>query len=314
MSKNSSAGLPPLILDWERPDAGDRFRIAELRYAGGEWSFQYEYEIESARRAGLDHFGGFPLELEEPRTPDSPYKPFRAKTLFPSIRRRIPDLRRSDVQRLLRDYQDRSVEEQYYWYLRLFGGRQPADPFRFVTPAEAKRGAPSCLDRTVRNELRKVVVECRELLLGDLAEQLEGRYGIHRTSGTIEPAERLRLDAEERRNREAIEAAIRHNQTTHDCSAPEAVERFLREAAFTILNRLAALKLMEHPARGVIRESVGGGRQSKGFKQFQMVCPEVARAASDGGYQRYLEYLFDDLATEMAVLWDRGLPASALFP
>lgn len=314
MKGTSTSSLPPLILEWERPGTGDRFRIAELRHSGGEWCFQYEYEIEPARRAGLDHFGGFPLEREEPETPESAYKPFESKTLFPSIRRRIPDLRRSDVQRLLRDYQDRGAEEQYYWYLRLYGGRQPADPFRFVTSVEATRGAAPELDRAVRNELRKVVAECRELLLTDLAEQLEGRYGIHRASGTLEPIGSLRLDLEELRKRHAIEAAVTHEQTTLHSSAQEAVERFLREATFTILNRLAALKLMEHPTRAVIRESIGGGRQSKGVKQFQMVCPEVCRAAPDGGYQRYLEFLYDDLAAEMAVLWDRSLPTSALFP
>lgn len=169
------------------------------------------------------------------------------------------------------------------------------------------------MDKALRNILYNTVVRCRELLERDLALQLEGTYGVH-TDGTIEPLEGLKhLDAVGRADRQAIEAAL-HHEEAGGAGRKEAVERFLRESAFTMLNRLAALKLMEHPSRGLIQPSVGAGPQSKGLQQLGLISPEAVRNEPDGGYRLYLELLFDDLAHALGPLFDRTLPASILFP
>lgn len=177
------------------------------------------------------------------------------------------------------------------------------------------------MDKALRNILYNTSVRCRELLEHDLALQLEGTYGVH-TDGTIEPLEGLKhLDAVGRADRQAIEAAL-HHEEAGGAGRKEAVERFLRESAFTMLNRLAALKLMEHPSRGLIQPSVGAGPQSKGFQQLGLISPEAVRNEPDpstglgtgGGYRLYLELLFDDLAHALGPLFDRTLPASILFP
>lgn len=169
------------------------------------------------------------------------------------------------------------------------------------------------MDKGLRTGLYNTVVRCRRLLEKDLALQLEGTYGVH-ADGMLEPLDGLgHLDALGRADRQAIEAALRHEQVT-GASAQEAVERFLRESAFTSLNRLAALKLMEHPRRALIQPSIGAGERSKGFQQFGLLSPEATRAQPDGGYRLYLELLFDDLAGALGVLFDRSLPPSILFP
>ena len=46
----------------------------------------------------------------------------------------------------------------------------------------------------------------------------------------------------------------------------EALDRIVREQAFTVLNRLCALRMAE--ARGLLIESVGQGYQSNGFQLY----------------------------------------------
>jgi len=169
------------------------------------------------------------------------------------------------------------------------------------------------MDKALRNVIYSTVVKCRKLLERDLALQLEGTYGVY-ADGTFEPLESLtHLDAVGRADRQAIEAFIRHEEAA-GADRQTAVERYVRESAFIFLNRIAALKLIEHPSRGLIQPSVGDGDQSKGFQQFSLLSPEAMRAQSDGGYQLYLELLFDDLGQALGVLFDRTLPTSILFP
>ena len=168
------------------------------------------------------------------------------------------------------------------------------------------------MDKPLRSRLYTAVVRCRSLLEEDFAQQLEGQYGVH--AGGLESLDKLtHLDSIGRADREAIEATLQHYRKA-DATVQQAVERFVRESAFTFLNRLAALKLMEHPSRGLIQESIGRGEQSKGVQQLGMVSPEAVRAQPDGGYRLYLELLFDDLSHVLGILFDRSLPTSLLFP
>ncbi len=172
------------------------------------------------------------------------------------------------------------------------------------------------MDKQQRTLLYNAVVKCRRLLEEDFALQLEGTYGIHVTGGSVSPLSGLvHLDAVGRADRRAIEAALRHFAVPGSGTKPAAaVERYVRESAFTFLNRLAALKLMEHPSRSLIQPSVGAGEHSRGFTQFALLSPEALRGQPDGGYRLYLELLFDDLAQVLGVLFDRTAPTSILFP
>jgi len=169
------------------------------------------------------------------------------------------------------------------------------------------------MEKALRNKLRNIVVRCRELLEKEFAEQLEGIFGV-RPDGTVEPLETLsHLDARRIRQRTEIEAALDHLRAA-GVEAKAAVAQFIRESAFTFLNRIAALKLMEQPNRAVIMEAVGSGRDSKGFRLFQKVSPEIAHTHADGGYRFFLQLLFEDLAKELGVLFDPSLPQAILFP
>jgi Eco57I restriction-modification methylase len=169
------------------------------------------------------------------------------------------------------------------------------------------------METSLRNTLRLAITSCRRLLEEDHLLQLEGRYGI-RADGSMEPLDALKnLDAKGLAERRSIEAALQH-EILQEKKLSQAITRFVRESAFTALNRFAALKLMENPTRGLIVESVGKKEQSKGFRQFLMISPEALRDKPDGGYELYLELLIDDLAQTLGALFDRSLPQSILFP
>jgi hypothetical protein len=169
------------------------------------------------------------------------------------------------------------------------------------------------MESITRNALRLAITSCRRLLEEDYFLQLEGQYGI-RGDGMMEPLDGMtHLDATGFAERRAIEAALQHDQLQEQ-DISQALARFVRESAFTALNRFAALKLMENPVRALIMESVGRKTQSKGFRQFILISPEALRDKPDSGYQLYLELLISSLSKTLGALFDRSLPQSILFP
>jgi hypothetical protein len=89
------------------------------------------------------------------------------------------------------------------------------------------------------------------------------------------------------------------------------VAALLRECAFTTLNRLVALKMLE--AREIVQPCVSQGPLSSGFKQFCGLAPGLVDLP-DQGYRLYLDSLFDEIGREVRVLFDRRDPASLLWP
>ncbi len=169
-------------------------------------------------------------------------------------------------------------------------------------------------DKPTRNRLAAFVAEARHLITDEFTQQFQSLYGISETSLT--PLDQLtgHLDdsglAVAGLLRERIDYLVKTHPKDKD-GLKAAVARLAREQAFTVLNRLAAVRMAEK--RGLIAESVGNGYQSKGFKVFE----QVARSGLGEIYQRYRRYLFclfDELAVDLGVLFDRRSPQGLLFP
>jgi len=90
------------------------------------------------------------------------------------------------------------------------------------------------------------------------------------------------------------------------------VADYLRDAAFTTLNRFIALKMLE--ARELVQECITKGEQSSGYREFCGLAPGVVLLPDTAGYRLFIESLFDELSTEVKVLFDRRDPASVLWP
>ena len=168
--------------------------------------------------------------------------------------------------------------------------------------------------KQTRNRLSGLVSEARNLIANEFTQQFQSLYGIS-DKGDITPLDQLiHLDDTGLSIAALLRERIDYLVNTH----PEdkdgirsAVDRLAREQAFTVLNRLAAIRMAEK--RGIIVESVGEGYQSKGFKVFE----KVAGSGLGDTYHRYRRYmfcLFDELAVDLGILFDRSSPQGLIFP
>jgi hypothetical protein len=165
------------------------------------------------------------------------------------------------------------------------------------------------VDKDIRSAIQRSTQAARALLEREFDEQLDGVYDI-RLDGTIAAEPGSHLDDAQRLTREKLVAAVEH-YAAFGRTRREAVSDYLREAAFTTLNRFVALKLLE--ARGLVQECVSRGDQSAGFKEFGGLAPGLTELV-DQGYRLYLESLFDEIGREVGILFDRRDPSSLIWP
>lgn len=166
------------------------------------------------------------------------------------------------------------------------------------------------MEKETRNAIERATQKARKLLEDDFASQLGASFDILR-SGTVAEKAGPHLSLRQIFQRDKIVATIAHKQAT-GMSAAEAVKDYLRDAAFTTLNRFVALKMLE--ARELAQECITKGEQSAGYREFCGMAPGVALLPESLGYRIYIESLFDELSTEVKVLFDRRDPATVLWP
>lgn len=173
-------------------------------------------------------------------------------------------------------------------------------------------------DKDTRNKLSHFVTNARTLLQEEVADQMQSLYGIRLEEGTIDPIESLvSLDepglqlAQTLRDRIVYLEESHATEKNNTSNTHNAIKQLAREQAFTVLNRLAAIRMAEK--RSIVQESVAKGYQSKGFKVFEI----VAGSSLGEIYARYLQYihcLFNELAVDLGALFDLKSPQGLLFP
>lgn len=170
-------------------------------------------------------------------------------------------------------------------------------------------------DKEIRNMLAKTVVSCRRKLTEDIMGQLRSVFGLH-PDGTQLPLDQLtHLTWDQLSTARVLRELLEHytagaagSERERKCAA---YERVVLEISFTVLNRLAALRLCEE--RGLVIECVRKGAASDGFRLFE----RVSGGALGTRYDTYLVFLgcvFDEAALDLGVLFDRYIPQSAVFP
>ena len=159
-----------------------------------------------------------------------------------------------------------------------------------------------------------MVAGARTLLSTEFTEQLQEIYGIQ-PDGTIIDLDKLtHLDDEQQAIAAMLRDRVKHLASTMSGEKKPlvaAIDRMIREQAFTLLNRFAALRMCEE--RQLIKESIGSGIQSKGFK----VYLQIAGSGLGDTYARYKTYLlclFDEIAIDLGVMFDRYSSLGLLFP
>ena len=164
------------------------------------------------------------------------------------------------------------------------------------------------MDRDTRNRIQRATQDARALLEREYAEQLAGTFDV-RLDGTVSAMPGGHLDAGQRLVRAKIVTAVDHLRAGGH--GEDAVGAYIREAAFTTLNRFVALKILE--AQGLVQECLSRGEESSGFREFAGLAPGLVQLP-DHGFRLYIESLFDEIGREVRVLFDRPDPASLLWP
>ncbi|MCY3861723.1 MAG: BREX-1 system adenine-specific DNA-methyltransferase PglX [bacterium] len=155
-----------------------------------------------------------------------------------------------------------------------------------------------------RTKLERFIGRARTILEESLTAQAAGRFGID-SDGSIADETTLRLDPSELVDRREIVEVVEHLRSEGN-SADEAVARLVREAGFTHLNRLVAIRIAE--ALGILPESLAAGERSQGYRDVQELVPLLA-ADETNGYWAYLRLCGDELAGDVPNLFD---PRNAL--
>jgi len=148
------------------------------------------------------------------------------------------------------------------------------------------------------------------LLEHDLASTLEGDFGIHRSDGRIEETGALSLDASQaavRIDLLDIVAYLRGEGETESA----AVERMIRETAFTHVNRLVALRVAE--GLGVLPEAIANGLSSQGFRDFAEIAPACVNEEWER-FRLFVRICADELSADVPALFDPRNPLLELEP
>lgn len=172
-------------------------------------------------------------------------------------------------------------------------------------------------DQTTRNRLQSFVSSARNILSQEFTRQLQADYGMDPKQGTVADLSTLtHLDNSQRQTAQLLRDTLEHYLATTPGKSDkertkQVLERIIREQAFTVLNRLAALRMAE--AREFLIESIGKSQSSKGFQLYRQLAG-TSHGETGDAYRNYLFSLFDEFSVDLAVLFDRHSIQGRLFP
>ena len=170
------------------------------------------------------------------------------------------------------------------------------------------------MDRDTKSAIKKLVLDLRHLLEEDIEAVLK-RYGIY-TDRTWLPVTKIpRATDEIRQARARMEAAVAIEQA-RGIPRGEAARWYIREVAFTHLNRLVGLKCLE--VRGLIEEVITArveyGGRSLFHRDYRHAHPDEA-AGADDALPAALGAACQRVTDEMiGVLFDPGSESCVVWP
>ncbi len=181
------------------------------------------------------------------------------------------------------------------------------------------------LTKNARDAIGRTVGQLRALFEEEFIRLASGRFGLHidyvtsqtdeqlprQLAGHVEPLESLSLIPSQRRERDELVGALVF-LVEEGCDGNEAVARLIREATFTAVNQLLAVRVAE--AVGVLPAALSQGRQSSGYRDVVRDLFPLLAQDEDEGFWTYLQICGDELGASVPLLFDRRLPVSAFVP
>lgn len=173
------------------------------------------------------------------------------------------------------------------------------------------------ITKAARSRLASFVNDSKNLLTEYVTEALQGVYGIW-TDGTVRPihelptkrtdeihtARLLRQRLDHIKNALPGEAEIGSDEDTERTT--KAIGQLVSEQAFTLLNRMAAIRMAGE--RNIIQPAIQGGFDSVGFQQYDAVTGGGAVGTVFERYTWYLYSIFDELSVELPAVFNRYSP------
>jgi len=167
-------------------------------------------------------------------------------------------------------------------------------------------------DQTTRNRLQNFVSHSRALLTEEFTRQLQNDFGMDPDTGEVSHIDKLtHLNDTQIQNARLLRDTLKHYQKASPSgNAKEILGRIVREQAFTVLNRLCALRMAE--SRGILIESIGKAYNSKGFQLYARVAGTSLGETGDT-YRNYLFSVFDEFITDIFLRYWWEIPLEIAF-
>jgi len=170
------------------------------------------------------------------------------------------------------------------------------------------------LTQGARNKIKSFVQSAKRLLMKEFADQIQQYYGIRLDGSYLMVEELSTKDGSVIQTARLLRERLNYLEDTIAGSnkKEEAVEQLVREQAFTILNRFAALRMAEE--RQIIPATIKQGYNSEGYQVFDQLSGGAQTAEQFERYNWFLKAMFDELAIDLPAVFDRFSPYALLFP
>ncbi|WP_166386806.1 BREX-1 system adenine-specific DNA-methyltransferase PglX [Polaribacter sp. 11A2H] len=170
------------------------------------------------------------------------------------------------------------------------------------------------LTQGARNKIKSFVQSAKKLLMNEFLSQIQQYYGIRPDGSYLMVEELTTNDGSIIQTARLLRERLSYLEETiaGNNKKEEAVEQLVREQAFTILNRFAALRMAED--RNIIPEAIKKGYNSEGFQVFDQLSGGAQSADQFVRYTWFLKAMFDELAIDLPAVFARFSPYALLFP
>ncbi len=162
--------------------------------------------------------------------------------------------------------------------------------------------------------IKSGVQAAKKLLMREFDSQLQQFYGIRPDGNCLLVEELTSKDAAVIETARLLRQRLKYLEEgiADKNKSAEAVRQLVREQAFTVLNRFAAIRMAEE--RNIIRETIRNAYNSEGFQVYDQLTGGAKTAEQFLRYTWYIKAVCDELAIDLPAVFDRFSPYALLFP
>lgn len=173
------------------------------------------------------------------------------------------------------------------------------------------------ITKAARSRIESFVRTAKSLLTDFVSVTLQSKYGIWPDGNILPPGELTTKISGELHTANLLRQRISHIKDTLPGAGTEdtnlnkkltakAIGQLVAEQAFTLLNRMAAIRMAGE--RGIIQPAIDNGYDSEGFVQYDAVSGGSSVASTFERYSWYIYSVFDELSIELPGVFNRFSP------